>query len=141
MIFWNSCGNFNSSIFLCCNCCTFINLLQKFIENLAAILGHKVLQVSLCIVSIFDCSWNVVNFAAISMQINCSHVIRCKPASSSACYLRSGDKVEVVEKLRCENNMNKVKSIINFDCKCGSCSVILHDLPPEAYWTLFYFKI
>ena len=43
--------------------------------NLVAIRSHEVLQVLICISCIFECSWDVINFTAILMQINFIHFI------------------------------------------------------------------
>ena len=75
---------------------TFIKLLERFIKVLAAILSLEVLLLSLCISSNFKSSWDVNNFAVISMQINFIHNVYNKLESFWASYLRSGELIKWV---------------------------------------------
>ena len=85
----------------------FIKLPIKCILNLAVILRRKVLQVSLRRRSNFEAAETVINFTALSMQINfSSHIISFKVASYSACYLTKGDYIEyLLVKLTRENKV------------------------------------
>ena len=83
--------------------------------NLAAILRRKVLQVSLRRRSNFEAAETFINFTAISMQINFSHIISFKVASYSACYLTNGDNTRyLLEKVTRENKV--IAAVKKWNC-------------------------
>ena len=61
--------------------------------NLRATRDHNILHVSLKSGSIFICCWHFLNFTAILLQIDSSHVTTFKVASYSACSLTNGDSI------------------------------------------------
>ena len=70
----------------------FIKLPIRCILNLAVSLRRKVLQVSLRRRRlILKAAETFINFTALSMQINFSHIIGFRVASNSACNLTNGD--------------------------------------------------
>ena len=136
MIFWISYGNFNAVLFPCCH-----QLLSSCLKE-SSTFWWQFQAVKFCMfhyasVLILNAP-ETNNFAAISMQINFNHNVNNKLASSSASCLRSGDWIGwVFEKLMCEYNVIiSVKKIFvfKFNCSSGECSVILQDLPTDAYW-------
>ena len=83
----------------------FIKLPIKCVLNLAAVLRPKVLQVS-SRRRFLKAAETVINFTALSMQINFCHNISFKVASYSACYLTNGDYIRFfLEKLTRENKV------------------------------------
>ena len=84
----------------------FIKMSIKCILSLAAHLRPKVLHVSLRRVLILKAAETVINFTALSLQINVSHLISFKVASYSASYLTNGDYIKyLLEKLTRENKV------------------------------------
>ena len=65
--------------------------LKASIEKLVAISTFSScgLHVQLCSSCIFECSSELIKYTAIAMQSTFSHILNSKPASSSACFLKS----------------------------------------------------
>ena len=72
---------------------TFIKLPIKCILNLAAIPRHEDLQVLSRFHSNFECSCDLKNITAISMQVNFSHIINFKNIVIFSVLLTNGDYI------------------------------------------------
>ena len=101
----------------------FIKLLERFIDVLEAILSLEVLQVSLSSSYNFKCQQVDISFTANLMQDNFSCVIKCKLASCSARYLKSGDHIRcVVQKRKCEYKV--IVSVMNWNLFSNLIAVV-----------------
>ena len=102
---------------------TIIKLLERLINNLAAILSLEVLQVSLSSSYKFESKRIAIRFTFNSMQNNFSRVKNCKLCSCLASYLRRGDHIRrAVEKTKC--NYKVIVSVMTWNSFSNLIAVV-----------------